>query len=204
MRLDLNLASRPFVNRMPHAILLGTLAAAAVGLTAWNAALFARSRAEKNAVESQLTELAREEESLRARRAEVQARLAGTDLEPLIERVDTVNAVLSEKAVSWSLLLERLEEILPWPASLRSIGTSVGTEGIKLDLEVSVADYDDALTFIDDLEQSPCFSDVYPMGERREDGIYELQVETTHDPYCGQAPPAPKRKARAIRGGRRG
>ena len=49
MRVDVNLASRPLVNRLPHVILLVTLGLTAVGLTAWNAVLFWTTRKDAQA-----------------------------------------------------------------------------------------------------------------------------------------------------------
>ena len=76
-------------------------------------------------------------------------------------------------------------------------------------MEFRARTQDDALEFIDALENSPCFSDVYPTDEGRStQGEYELTIAAVHDPYCGQAPalPAGHRLRGAItrRGGGRG
>jgi Tfp pilus assembly protein PilN len=160
-----------------------------VGLTTWNAALFLRSQGEKRAVETQMRELADEDVTLKERRAAVQAELAGKDIEPLTTRVAAANSVLAQRAVSWTLLLERLEEVLPWSAALSSISTNMVKDGVRLNFAVRARTYEDALDFIDNLERSPCFSDAYPSGEQEKDNEFQIEIEADHDPFCGQDPP---------------
>jgi type IV pilus assembly protein PilN len=199
MRLDLNLASRPFVNRLPHVLLLSSLAAAAAGLTAWNVATVARSASEARAVKGQLSELSAEEDALRQRSAQLATSLRGVDLKPLQVRAQATNEVLAQKALRWSLLLERLEEVLPWKAALQSIQATVGKDGLVLTLKVRTQTQDELLDFLDALEASPCFSDAYPSTETvQKNGGFESSIDVHHDPYCGHAPEVPGLKARGA------
>ena len=208
MRLDLNLASRPFVNRLPQVLLLSVLFAAALGLTAWNVMTIARSASEARAVEGQLADLKAEETTLRARTGELEASLRGVDLAPLQIRATATNEVLAQKALKWSLLLERLEELLPWKAALQSVQASVGNDGVMLSLRVRARSQEELLDFIDALEASECFSEAYPGSETIvKGGEFETNVQVAHDPYCGHAPQVPGMKARGAvtrRGGSRG
>ena len=77
MRHDLNLATRPLVNYLPHVLLLSTLAVLAIGLTAWNVSLFLTTRSEAKAVETQLEGIAAEERRLERRRVELLDDLGG-------------------------------------------------------------------------------------------------------------------------------
>jgi type IV pilus assembly protein PilN len=196
MRLDLNLASRPFVNRLPQVLALSLLLAGAVGLTTWNVVTVARSASEAKAVEGELAELRAEEEGLRSRAAELTDSLRGVDLKPLEVRATATNEVLAQKALKWSLLLERLEELLPWKGALRTIQAQVSTDGLVLTLRVQTATQEELLEFLDALEASECFSDAYPADESTKDGAFEASVRVAHDPYCGHAPEVPGVKAR--------
>lgn len=207
MRIDLNLATRPIVNRTPHFVLLGVLGAAAVSLTTWNVAAIIGSRGAQRAVETQLADLDADERDLEARRAAAESRLATADLKPLTIRAEAANSVLAQKAVSWSLLLERLEELLPWNAALKQIGTSIGPKGVRLDLVVRAKTYDDALSVIESLESSPCFSDVYPTSEYDAKAArvdFEMSIDANHDPYCGATPAGAAGRKVKLGIGRRG
>ena len=209
MRLDLNLASRPFVNRTPQALLLVILLVGAVAATSWNVITVARSASEARAVEGRLAKLKAEEEELRAEGVRLHARLDDVDIKPLTIRAQAANDVLAQKALSWSLLLQRLEEVLPWKAALQSIRASVGADGVRLQLKVRARSQDEVLDFLDALEASPCFEDAYPLDEGGADSAdFTATIDVAHDPYCGNAPQLPAgtkaRGALSRKGGRRG
>lgn len=187
MRIELNLASRPLVNHLPHLLLLGVLAAAALGLTAWNLTLHHRTRAEARAVESQLAALGQQEDRLEAQRAELLGRLRGVDLDWLSERTSAANTVLARRTLSWSVLLQRLQELLPWHAKLESIRTTVRSNVVSLTLEMKTREYENYLKFLDDLEDSTCFSNAYSSSETWDpEGEFEVTIVVDHDPWCGE------------------
>lgn len=205
MRTELNLASKPLVNTTPLLVLLVALAAVAAGLTAWNAGLWLDTRAETRAVESQLLAIEREEKSLLDRRSELTRRLQQTDLEALDRRVAAANSVLAEKSVSWSLLLERLQEVTPWDVRLDAIRTSVGEEGVRISLELRTPKADYYWDMTERLEAHPCFSNVYPANQNDTEGNeLEVLLQLDHDPWCGRPNPNPQGGRSGRRGGRRG
>jgi len=209
MRSSLNLATRPLLNTTPLFALLGALTVAAVGLSTWNAALYLSTRSEARAVESQLAELEEQERVLLERRVELTGRLQRTDLKALAERVDAANTVLAEKSVSWNLLLERLQELVPWRVRLDSIRTSVRKDSVGLALTLRTEKPDYYWDFIEKLEAHDCFSDVYPSQQTTlPDGEIEVTLKLGHDPWCGDmdadAAQRQLRSRRSSRGGRRG
>ena len=206
MRIDINLATRPFVNRTPQLSVVLALGVIALGCTAWNLRLVLKSRAATEAAATQRAEVASEEAALATRRKSAEARLSKADLRPLTLATEAANSVLAEKAVSWSLLLERLEEVLPWSAALQQVQTSIGADGgVKLSLRFRARRHDDALEFIETLEASPCFSDVYPSRDqepRAPSTDFEMTLEANHDPFCGNPPPGIPKKIRTTTGKR--
>jgi hypothetical protein len=210
MRIDVNLASRPFVNRSPQLTVLVALGLAALGCTAWNAHLVLRSRAATRAAAAQREEVKREEEALEIRRASAEDRIAKADLPPLTRAAEAANSVLAQKAISWTLLLERLEEVLPWSAALQQVQTSIAIDGsVSLAIRFRARSHDEALAFIDALESSPCFSDVYPSQDsdpKSPSTDFEMMLDARHDPFCGSPPPGLPKKILAAtkKGGRRG
>jgi Tfp pilus assembly protein PilN len=213
MRIDINVATHPFVNRLPHAMLLGGLLALAVALTTWNAAQFLGTRTEARAVERELGEIATQREELKVRHTALLRRLRDADLGVLAADVEAANSVLSEKSLAWSLLLQRLAEVLPWSTALRSVRTSTGERGVTLNVELRAKNMDFYLDFVDALETSPCFANVYPSTDiPTTTGEFEATVQLEYDPQCGTGPAEPPRKlgtgargrtTRATTGGRR-
>jgi len=209
MRLAVNLSTAPFVNRLPQWLVLACLLAAALGLTTWNVARTIHGVLESHSVEAERTALKAERRDLEQRVAVLEKKLSAVDLAPLESRAAAANDVLAQKALSWSILLERLEELLPWNAALESVRTSVGRDGTRLSFDVRATSQAEALSFIDALEASDCFQDVYPTGERKNvQHEIEMTLEALHDPWCGDAPDLPAgvtlRGAGRVRGGRRG
>lgn len=206
MRYDVNLASRPFVNHVPHLLLLSALAVAAAGLSAWNLARYLSTRSEAHAVGAQLDELARREQQLKSEEVDRRARIAATDVVGLWEDVELADSVLAEKAVAWAELFERLEDLLPWKAALRSVRTSTSATGVALAVDLMAQDQERYLQFVESLQASPCFAAVYPTREtRRDDGQFEVSLSAEYDPTCSMDLPLDNAAAPARRrGGARG
>ena len=90
-----------------------------------------------------------------------------------------------------------------WP-----LGTDVplGADGsVKLSVRFRARKHDDALEFIDALEASPCFSDVYPHRDsepKAPSTDFDMTLDASHDPFCGSPPPGLPKKIRAATGRR--
>ena len=126
MSAGINLASRPFVNDRPVARVtaalwaLGALLALATGWSFWG--YFAGR-------EDQREELARIEAAMEREReavARLSRELAGIPLDNQNQRVRFLNQRIAERAFSWSLLFDRLAEILPADVRLLSLAPQVG------------------------------------------------------------------------------
>ncbi len=110
---SLNLSRRPFINSRP--VLRTALLLWLVGglLLLGNVFLFwsylsgsSEKRAERDRLEGEV-------ESEQRVVADLEARLAGLDLGQQNEQVAFLNRKISERAFSWSLLFDRLSEVLP-------------------------------------------------------------------------------------------
>lgn len=202
MRFEVNLATRPFVNHAPHLILLSLLLLVAVGLTTWNLALFLSTKSETRAVQAQLAAIEQEEERLQSSRRELTARLADVEIEELRAEVKAANTVLSERAVRWSELLARLQDLMPYKAALQSISTSVDRTGIRMSLEVRTPDQEYFLRTMELLQASPCFSSVYPSSADHRGGELVASIDAIYEPECGEE--TKQAAAPAAAGGSRG
>jgi hypothetical protein len=119
--LELNLASRPFRNNLPLWIGYGMGAVLTLGFTAWNiwAAVDQAQRTETlrsslATVESRLGDLDR-------RNREAAAAIDAIDVKSLKVRARKANDVIDRRALSWTRLFNRLEEVQPYEVRMVSI-----------------------------------------------------------------------------------
>lgn len=127
-RLEMNLARRPFLNARPVARLATVLAvggALLLGLNLWLYGQFWVGSGEKA---RRLAELERSIAAERDAAAGLTQRIAGLDVARLNTTVAFLNRKIDERRFSWSLLLERLTEVLPADVRLTALGHEGGDE----------------------------------------------------------------------------
>ncbi len=131
--LDLNLASRPMRNNTLLWVAHAALAIGILGGTTWNVTAYVRHErdldvlnAERNSFESRMSDLQRRENS--ARRG-----IGRYDLNDLNLRADKAGDVIERKALSWTRLFNRMEEVLPYEVRMATIRPvfSFGRQGQK-------------------------------------------------------------------------
>ena len=109
----LNLSRRPFLNSRPVVRVSLLLLLLGLALLLWNVVQFQRYLEESAGKRAQIEQGEREVTRQRQAGAELQSRLATLDLEQKNELVEVLNEVIAERTFSWSLLLDRLAEVLP-------------------------------------------------------------------------------------------
>lgn len=119
--LDLNLASRPMRNNTLLWVAHAALAIAILGGTTWNVTAYVRHgrdldvlNAERDSFESRMSDLQRRENS--ARRG-----IGRYDLNDLNLRAGKAGDVIERKALSWTRLFNRMEEVLPYEVRMATI-----------------------------------------------------------------------------------
>jgi len=122
----LNLARRPFVNSRP--VVRAALALWLLGLLLLlgNVKLFWEYLGSS---EDKRAELVKIEAGVKQKRQAVQnlnATLDGFEIEQQNERVDFLNSLIAKRTFSWSLLLDRLSEVLPNDVRLLRLTPSSG------------------------------------------------------------------------------
>jgi len=119
--LDLNLASRPMRNNTLLWVAHAALALAILGGTTWNVTAYVRHdrelevlNAERNSFESRMSDLERRENA-------AQRGIGKYDLNDLNLRADKAGDVIERKALSWTRLFNRMEEVLPYEVRMGTI-----------------------------------------------------------------------------------
>lgn len=109
----LNLARRPFLNSRPVVRVSLLLLLLGLALLAWNVVQFQRYLSESADKRAQIDQGEREVARQQQAGDELQSQLGDLNLEQRNERVELLNEMIAERTFSWSLLLDRLADVLP-------------------------------------------------------------------------------------------
>ncbi|MFQ5876538.1 MAG: PilN domain-containing protein [Acidobacteriota bacterium] len=180
--LSINLATHPFRNNRAVASVLSGAAAFIVLATAANLYVFlsyrdgyAELQTEQRDARARLARLQREEKRLAL---EVQER----DFESLYERGRFAGELILRQAFSWTLLFNKLEELMPPEVMMAAIRPNITGEGIVIRVDGVAKNHGALLTLEERLMESPLFDRVYPgsvrkMNPRRPDYSFTLRFD---------------------------
>lgn len=192
----LNLARRPFVNTRPASRVALFLWIVGGVLLLSNVTLFYGYLSGSTEARA---ELAGKREAIEAEQRKIrqlEARLAGLELEEQNEQVEFLNRKIAERAFSWSLLFDRLAQVMPddvrliqlQPASIggddrpgsrpptsvrgrRPVGSS---ERVPLNLQVESKSYEAFNQLVDSMFAHPAFDDPDFLRESRDEDESEV------------------------------
>lgn len=203
MKRGLNLAARPFVNARP--VVRATIALWLLGgvLLVTSAVLYWSFFAGR---EDQRSELAEIDGAIAAERAEVRKlgdRLTEFELAGLNARVEFLNQRIAERTFSWSLLFDRLADILPGDVRLQNLSPRT-VDGDRRGGDASAAAADDServllsiqaearreeaiLELLDALFADPVFEHPNLAQENRERGVTRFTLTVIYLPQAAAA-----------------
>jgi Tfp pilus assembly protein PilN len=196
-RAALNLARRPFVNTRPVVRTALLLWIAGALLLAGNVTLFWSYLAGSDEMRAEIGRTERRIEEERRRAAQLEAQIAGYDLEKQNRQVEYLNRKIAERTFSWSLLFDRLAEVLPDEVRLHRLSPSgvvqderrrgrtvrrEDTDGrVLLTIAGAAKDGEALLRFVDNLFTHSAFDnpDLTRESVDEEEGVllYEVVVE---------------------------
>jgi len=160
-RVTLNLASRPFVNRMFPLIVVGALGICALSFTAANLGMLAAYggdyRQLRALVAEQEDQIASHRQTIVERKRVIQA---ATD-RIFTEEALFVDEILRQRAFSWSRFLARLEAAKAFGTMFRTVSPSIDKEGrIFVSIRAVANPRGEMLQLEKNLFESPYFRDV--------------------------------------------
>ncbi len=196
MNLQLNLARRPAENRRRVWVVWGGLFA--ISFACFLVFLLA-SLADWNStarVRRQITVLDHSLNPLRKQERELYGRLSRPSVKDEMQRSAYINSLIDQKAVSWTLLFERLEALLPQRVQLVELRPGRQRRESAVQITVAAPDVTDAIAFIRQLEGAHDFSDPQVLDVRHRsaqqgNGVL-MSVRTSYHPplasptYWGQ------------------
>lgn len=162
MKLTINLATRIYINKGSLNLFIGGAIAILILLILLNARAIAVGLAEKGRLEHGIGIL--EGKSRSAKGASVPEK----EYNSLLEHIKFANGVIERKSFDWLTLLDRLEAVVPERVGISSIEPSAREKDLKLS---GVAKkFDDLRKFVENLEGSEFFTDVYLLSQMDSQG----------------------------------
>lgn len=163
--ISINLARRPFYNRTLYLVVYGVCAGVILVMTVLNVYTFIADRIAlghladaRSALQQEMGDLDREE--ARIRRSLQNVRLGRLELESQFAQ-----DALLQRYFSWTRLFNRLEQVTPPDAKLRSIRPIIHPDHIEIRVTGTAKSPEAFTEFEEALIASPVFSDVYPGSE---------------------------------------
>jgi len=206
---SLNLAQRPFVNTRPVERVAAILWVLGVALLAWNLKLFMGYLGSSQVTRGQLATLERDIAGEQRTNAELQGQVAKLGLDQENREVTFLNRKIEERTFSWSLLFDRMAEVLPDEVRLlrlkpsnvvqREIGlgprasaNELNPPPVVLTLHCEAKDDEALLRFVDNLFAHPAFSEPNLENEEREDsGLLRFDLTVQYQPNAPTNPTTP-------------
>lgn len=193
IRYSINLATKPFRN---NAIVWIVLAISVVALSAFTWYSVDRYRIISEDLDIWTARLAERQNALQGLVSDIvtmNSEVGKLDLVSFNQRSGFANSIIVSRLFSWSLLFERLEEVLPYQVRLRSVRPAVGRRGIEVSLDGASKDHESLLEFEERLIESPWFTLVYPLMEnsRKKAGEIQFNIAFAYLPGGPVPEPAP-------------
>jgi Tfp pilus assembly protein PilN len=218
----LNLARRPFVNTRPVERVAAILWVLGVALLVGNLTLFMGYLSKSQDTRAKLAVRQRDIAAEQHAKTELQGRLGKLGLDQQNREVSFLNRKIDERTFSWSLLFDRMAEVLPdevrllqltptgmvqRDTGLRAAPSEFKPTQVVLTMHCEAKDDEALLRFVDNLFAHPAFSEPNLQSEERLDnGLlrFDLTVQYHPNPPGVLTGPAPQtRTTRATRSPRK-
>ncbi len=222
LHLELNLARRQAENRRRTWLTWGAVTAAFLvllcGLLARLSVEYITTRKVQHAVSQERRQMA----PLRQQAHALDVWLSRPEVRGELHRVHDLNRLIQEKAVSWTLLFQRLEQIMPGPVQLQALRPARQSHYTAVVLTVASPRVGPLVRLVRRLEQDNEFSHPVVLQQRRHrgqnadsadggsssgSGPIQLEILARYTPHLPRLPKTPAaahtpvNPARAGRGG---
>jgi len=191
--ISLNLASRPFRNNLAVGLLLWSVAAAAVLASAYNGYVYLNYGGHYGELQQEerqhLSKLAALQTEERKLAKEIQTR----DFRRLSGRGQFAGEQILKRSFSWTLLFNKLEDVIPNEVMMTAIRPHIASEGIVIRVDGVAKSHGALISLEDSLQSKPMFTRVYPSSERKiNPGRPEIAFALNFDYLPGKAIDGPE------------
>lgn len=191
--LQINLGTRPFYNVRAVQVTLGLLAAAVIGLTLFNAVQTVLLAISQYRLGASASEAESEAERLQAEAVRIRSQINAEELEVVADAAREANAIIDQRAFSWTDLFAEFEATLPPDVRITAVQPRLEPDGdFVIGVGVEARRPEDLDAFIESLENRGGFRDVLSVQEQtRDSGLIQAVVQGTYVPPPRETPPAP-------------
>ncbi|HEX8617388.1 MAG TPA: hypothetical protein VF911_07370 [Thermoanaerobaculia bacterium] len=185
--IHLNLAARPYRDYRPVYAVVVVMSLLTAFLMLNNVETYYRYIHETRNTRAKIASVEAEAQRERENAAAVEERLKSIDVARLDAQTKFVNAKLSERAFSWSALLDQLETILADDVRLMSVTPSFSDEGaIELALNFESKSAEGMITTLNRMNADPHFQNAFPSTESATpEGQYHFTLAADYLPDSG-------------------
>jgi hypothetical protein len=194
-----NLATRPFYNARAVQAILGAVALLVVAITLYNVVTIVRLTVQQRSLSARAVQAEREAQRLRREAAAIRARIDAKELNVISSEAREANAIIDQRTFSWTELLQTFEGTLPADVRITAVQPRLEQDGrFHVSILVEAHRAEDLDTFVEALEKSGTFRDVFPHEDQvTEDGVLQALVDGVYVAAQRDAAPA----AAPARGG---
>jgi len=190
--LTTNLSTRPFYNLRAVAALIGIVVLAVLAMTLFNVVELLRLTASQSTLGARAMDAEREADRLRAEAARIRSEINPQELEVVAGAAREANAIIDQRAFSWTDLLTQFEATLPPDVRIRTVQPRLDNSGrflVAVGVEARRAEDLDA--FIEALEDDGGFREVLSIQEQTNDaGLIQAVIQGSYAPPPRTAPAA--------------
>lgn len=165
IKIDVNLASRPFVNHRKFYLVSSVLLLVLFCVSYWNVSRYRTIHARRGEVNQLLSRDRARFESLGREQEKILTRLQTTETAEFLDRLNHINTLIERRTFSWTILLNDLERLAPANLQVVSIKPQISGQGILIEIIANGRSSADNIQFVVNLESSGKFYDVSPLYE---------------------------------------
>jgi hypothetical protein len=187
--LHTNLSTRPFYNVRAVRALLGTAAVLVLAITLFNVVRIGRLTLTQRSLGAHAVESEREAARLRTQASAMRAQINPRELGVVAAAAREANAIIDQRAFSWTELFTQFESTLPPDVRITSVQPRLERDGtFRVSIVVEARRVEDLDMFLQSLETKSTFRNVLSLQEQtNEQNVIEAVIEGIYDP--GLRPP---------------
>lgn len=165
IKIDINLASRPFVNNRKFYLSAGILLTVLFGVSYWNLSRYQTIHARRSQVNQLMSRDRARFEALGREQEKLLGRLQSPETAEFLDRLEHINQLIQRRTFSWTVLLNDLERLTPANLQVVSIKPQISNRGVLVEIVANGRSSKDNIQFVANLESSGKFYDVSPLYE---------------------------------------
>lgn len=178
-----NLSTRPFYNERLVSLALGALAVVALALAAFNVSQLSSLSAERSELRGRIDANNAEAARIRTEADALQRSIDPMTLRALLGSTQEANRLIDERAFSWTVFFDYVEQTLPIDVRLVSVQPRVDRGVFVVTMLVIARQPAHLEAFVDNLSETGAFPDVFVTGQQRgDDGTFGATIQTGYAP----------------------